>query len=140
VVLYASHSYGVHLNLTESLPQRVFLIEKKNFALERGDYVAFYTPREATGGYRLPFVKQVRCLPGDKVTSHEGSLFCNGELIAEVKTHSRKGEPLTASGSYELKPGEWFVTGLHKDSFDSRYAVFGPVNENQVIGRAVPLL
>jgi conjugative transfer signal peptidase TraF len=140
VVLLASHSYGVQVNITESLPQRLFLIEKKNFTLAKGDYVAFYTLRDATGGYRLPFIKQVRCTPGDTVTSHLGSVFCNGELIAEAKTHSLKGEPLKATDSYVLKPGEWFVTGFHKDSLDSRYAMFGPVSENQVIGRATPLL
>ncbi len=134
-----SHRYHFELNLTESLPQTLFLVDRGDRIVKRGDYVAFYSPRSATEGYRLPFIKQVACNPGETVVQNDRRFSCGHGEFALAKTHSRKGAPLEASPTQQLKPYEWFVRGTHPDSLDSRYAMFGPVHENQIIGKAYPI-
>lgn len=130
--------YTVGLNVTESLPQRLFLI-RKGEPVSRGHYVGF---RWAGGGpYEAgrTFVKIVAGVPGDVVTCEGRDFFVNGEYVGTAKTHSRKGDPLELGRVGILGPGQYYVMGTHKDSLDSRYALTGWVESTALVGRAYAL-
>lgn len=134
-----SHRFHFELNLTESLPQKLFLVDRGDRLITRGDYVAFLFSERGHGRIPSAFIKEVVCNPGETVVRENRKFSCGHGEFALAKTHSRKGEPLEASPTQTLKPYEWFVRGTHPDSLDSRYAMFGPVHENQIIGKAYPI-
>jgi signal peptidase I len=100
-------------------------------AIERGDVVVFWYPREP----QISFIKRVVGLPGDVVELRRGLLFVNGQrvnegyLSAQFKDHDNY--PAT-----EVKKGYYFVLGDHRNSSnDSR--TWGDVPEKYIYGKAV---
>lgn len=134
-----THRYHLAINRTQSLPYWLFVIDKTERALHVGDFAAFEPKRSSVGGFRLTFVKEIACAPGQELTVENRDIFCDGQFIARAKTHSLKGEPLEAIAPGILGEDQYFVRGTHKDSFDSRYARFGLVDECRIKGRAIPL-
>jgi signal peptidase I len=100
-------------------------------AIERGDVVVFWFPRDPA----LSFVKRVVALPGDFVEIRAGVLFVNGVEVKEPYLPSRFRD----SESYpptEVRKGYYFVLGDHRrSSNDSRS--WGEVPEKYIYGRAV---
>lgn len=138
-LLHRSYEYSV--NLSQSLPETFFIIEKqKPSHLNRGDYIGFAW----RGGWGYPkqmtFVKQVAGLEGDRVYIHSRFLYVNGELIGYVKPKSQGGIPLHPLNTAVIPKGKLFVRATHINSFDSRYEEFGLVDEQQIIGRAYGFL
>ncbi len=138
-VVVFTHHYRFAYNYTTSLPQTLFLIRLGDRNVVPGDYIAFESPPRATGGLEMPFVKQVACMPGETVTSRGLEVFCGERKVAQAKAFSLRGEPLETVRSRTLADDEYFVTGTHRDSFDSRYEKFGPVQRCRFIGRAIPV-
>lgn len=139
IVVSLTHHWKLAYNYTNSLPQTLFAVNLGNKEVKRGDYISFYPPRSATGGREMPFVKQVVCLPGEKVSSDGQQIFCEDKPVALAKTVSLKGEPLQKISDQVLSEDDYFVLGSHPDSFDSRYQKFGPINRCRFIGRAHPI-
>lgn len=119
-----------------------FLVDRGNTTLERGSIYAF----EARGV--APYFKEgtqmVKILlgvPGDHVAITENSVVkVNGE---EVATGLALAEDLGVDsaafmGETVLQEGQYWFMGESNVSFDSRY--WGTVQEEQVIGRAYPLI
>jgi len=127
--------YTLGLNATDSLPQRLFLIER-GVQPHRGDYVAF----RWQGGGPYPagttFVKIVAGVPGDVVTRVDGVYFVNGQPMGRAKSVSRQGLPLQPGPTGTVPAGFYYVRAPHPDSLDSRYALTGWVSKSQMIGRA----
>jgi len=131
--------FGVHyrfgLNVTESLPYRLFLIHKGELP-ERGQYMAF----RWRGGGPYPagstFVKEVAGMPGDEVSRVDRDFFVNGHAMGEAKSISRDGMTLEPGPAGTLPAGAYYVHSPHPDSLDSRYALTGWVSQTQLIGRA----
>jgi conjugal transfer pilin signal peptidase TrbI len=139
LLLHRSYEYSV--NLSQSLPETFFIIEKqKPYHLNRGEYIGFAW----RGGWGYPkhmtFVKQVAGVAGDRVYLHSRFLYVNGELIGYVKPKSKGGIPLHPLNTAVIPKGKLFVRATHMDSFDSRYEEFGLVDEQQIIGRAYGFL
>jgi conjugal transfer pilin signal peptidase TrbI len=123
--------FTLAITVTESLPYRVFVVIKGDLNIKRGDYIAW---RWAGGGpYKagLSFVKQVRGIAGDTVTSEGRDFFVNGEYMSTAKPRSRTGEPLAlgptgvipASHFYVYAPPQGFAGfALCADGLDSRWA------------------
>jgi conjugal transfer pilin signal peptidase TrbI len=131
---FATH-YTLGLNVTESLPGRLFLIERGEQP-KRGDYVAF----RWNGGGPYPsgstFIKLLAGMPGDEVTQLDGDYYVNCYPVGRAKRLSRQGIALEPGPTGTLPQGFYYVRAPHPDSLDSRYALTGWVKEAQIIGRA----
>ena len=127
--------YTVGLNVTESLPSRLFLIHRGEQP-GRGDYVAF---RWAGGGpypAGFTFIKVIAGMPGDVVTQLNRDYFVNCYPVGKAKPTSRQGNALEPGPTGTLPDGTYYVRAPHPDSLDSRYALTGWVSQAQIIGRA----
>jgi conjugal transfer pilin signal peptidase TrbI len=131
--------FKVGINVTESLPQKVFIVTKFNHHVERGDYMSFVW--HGTAHYRkgFNFVKIVRGVPGDTVSFIGRDVYVNGQFVAQAKPKSLKGEPLELGPSGVIPLGKYFVYATNKDSLDSRYALTGWIDEKNIIGKAYGL-
>ena len=141
----------IDVNLTESLPDRVFITVKGMTSnIQRGDYIAFEWP----GGGPFPkgfhFVKIVAGLPGDKVRVDEERNFYidkarSGTVLNQVsltenqmgraKTHSKRGLPLELGPTGVVPAGHFYVYAPHPDSLDSRYALTGWIRQEAILGK-----
>lgn len=133
----------VLFNWTSSLPYRVALVHYGPHRLERGDYIVFSFAGEAQATYPglrgQPFFKQVRGLPGDRVTVEERAVAVNGEVVGVAKSQAFDRRPLEPIAATVIPPGHYYVQGTGPDSFDSRYRSSGLVRADQVIATVTPL-
>jgi conjugal transfer pilin signal peptidase TrbI len=134
-----NHFCLLGVNLTESLPDHVFLVLKGNLELERGDYAAYRWP--GGGPYRagMIMVKIVRGLPGDRVETVGRDYYLNGDWVGRAKPLSRKGLPLSPGPTGIIPPGRYYLFAPHRDSLDSRYALVGWIPEARMVGRVIAL-
>jgi len=130
-------------SLSPSLSHRVFLItERSNTQVKKGDYVIFHLSSQLLdNGKSKKVIKEVSCVPGDwlHVDTRNRFFYCNGQYLGKAKESSLKGKPLplfTYDG--RIPEGKLFVSGQHKDSFDSRY--WGFLEQGRVERLARPLL
>lgn len=128
--------YQLALNMTESLPGTVFLIDKKDREVSRGRYVAFTWQGAAPIPDGITVIKRVAGVEGDQVTVIDRNVFINGQSVGKAKTHSRTGDPLVAISDAIIPFGYFYASADHPDSFDSRYAKPGLIPTNAVRGRA----
>lgn len=134
-----THRYQLAINVTESLPGTVFLIDKKDKAVSRGRYVAFTWKDAAPVPDGVTVIKRVAGIEEDRVTVINRTVFINGQKVGVAKTHSRSGEPLTATSDTIIPYGYFYASADHPDSFDSRYAKHGLISTSAVRGRAILL-
>jgi len=97
-------------------------------APRRGDIVAFRHESDA----RAVFIKRVIGLPGDRVRIDRGQVYLNGAKLEEPYVgHSND----RSYAEVTVPPLAVYVLGDNRaQSEDSR--TFGPVGDNQLIGRA----
>jgi signal peptidase I len=104
--------------------------------LNRGDVVVFERPPSLPAGPDDPkdLIKRVIGLPGDELQTKDGQLYVNGRLLEEPYLPEGTAtfgidEPLV------VPEGQVLVLGDNRqNSSDGR--VFGPIDEDSVIGRA----
>lgn len=143
IILMAMTTFALHyryqyaVNLTESLPEKIFIIDTKSQShYTNGNYIGMAWK----GGWGYPkksvFVKIIAGQAGDKITVKDRFVFVNGELIGYAKPKNRGGIPLATIAEQTIPPHKLFVKGSHINSFDSRYADFGLIDEKEVIGSA----
>lgn len=130
--------FGLGLNVSPSLPYRVFLFHKGELP-QRGQYVAFRWSGPGPHPAGVTFVKIVAGVPGDTVTQISRDFFVNGNHIGTAKVVSLTGTPLQAGPTGVIPPGHFYVQAPHPDSLDSRYRLTGWISEAQIIGRAYVL-
>lgn len=86
----------------------------------------------------VPLLKRVAARDGDEVCALGQEIFVNGRWLAERRIADRRGRALPWwSGCEHLRGGRLFLLMNAAESFDGRY--FGPVDEDAIIGKAVPL-
>jgi len=139
-ILTISKSYTLSFNLTESLPNKVFLIKKHSLPKNRGDYIAF-KPKNNRYYKNKTFVKIVGGLPNDTITKYSNrNVSINTELLLKAKEKSLRGDVLEViKFEGEIPAKNYFVYTSHKDSYDSRYEEIGLIHENEIIGTATPI-
>ncbi|HLF41444.1 MAG TPA: signal peptidase I [Acidimicrobiia bacterium] len=120
----------------------------------RGDVVVFTSPfengKEERGlptrilhgilesvGLRHPstedFIKRVVGLPGETVEGRQGRIFIDGKELVEPYLEE---EPVGDFAPRKIPEGEVWVMGDNRNrSSDSR--VFGPIDEDKIVGRAI---
>lgn len=127
--------YLVALNLTESLPGTIFLIEK-GVMPQRGELVAFRWEANWPYPRGCIFVKKLVGLPGSVVSAQGREFFVDGAPVGRAKEYARTGEPLDIGPRGKIPDGHYYVAGSHLDSLDSRYQLTGWVGQDQIVGKA----
>lgn len=139
-ILAFARYFTLSINVSDSLPGTVFLIQKGTKPM-KGDLAAF---RYAGGGpyhQGVLFLKRLVGVGGDTVMAHdEGDgyrdYFVNGQGVGRSKPKSRDGKPLEPGPTGTIPPHRYYMAGTHRDSLDSRYALVGWVHDDQIVGRA----
>jgi conjugative transfer signal peptidase TraF len=131
LIAVIAKSSGLVVNVTGSMPGIVYQLGHG----ERGSLVSFCSPiAHPSIGYgacpdgRLPLIKRVVGVAGDRVTASDAGVEVNGQPVPNSRQldFDSKGHALPhLRGSFRVKQGEIWVAGEHPNSFDSRY--FGPV-------------
>lgn len=128
---------SIRINITPSVPYKLFLVVK-GMEAHKGDYVdvEIHTKFFPKNPY---FVKVMKGVEGDVVTSRGRELFVNNNSVGIAKEKSMKGIPLEMTTPKIIGQGEFYAYAPHKDSLDSRYTDVGYLKTSQIIGRAFPL-
>jgi signal peptidase I len=112
------------------------LVNKLSYRLHdinHGDIVVFERPPSEPVSDIKDLIKRVVAVAGDTVEARNGSLFLNGQLV--IEPYLDEGVVTTDFGPITVPSDHLFVMGDNRgDSRDSR--VFGPIDEELVIGRA----
>jgi conjugal transfer pilus assembly protein TraW len=133
--------YQLGLNVTESLPQKIFFL-KKNVLPKRNGYAVFYKPNK---WYKDSFVKKIIGVAGDEIQESDNRISIiskdDGQIIDAgiAKEFSLHGEKLTKISAVIIPQGYYFVHGSNKDSLDSRYVEIGLISKDEIIGTATPI-
>jgi len=129
-------------SISPSLSHRVFVLDRSGRAPRKGDYVIF---RFASPLFEtekpLRLIKEVTCSPGNTLSVDVPNrfFFCDGNYLGVAKVITLKGANLSMFVFNGRVPeGMLFVSGQHKDSFDSRY--WGFLDLKKVEAIAQPLL
>ncbi len=97
-----------------------------------GDVVAFLPNSNENSHY---YIKRVVAGPGDKVRIADGTLYVNGQQSIWVT--ERVLDAGIAENELILGSGEYFCIGDNpNNSEDSRSANIGPVDEDDIVGKA----
>ena len=137
VAIMCFHTFfKLGVNLTQSLPNKLFIVTKFDQVVHRGNYVSFRWHGAKPYPKGIEFVKIVRGVAGDVVTFQGRNVYVNGEFVATAKEFSKQYEPLALGPSGVIPPGKVFVYATHPDSLDSRYALTGWIDASAVLGRA----
>ncbi len=137
---------GFDASETRCLPQWLFVVDLKDRNVGRGDYVAFRSgqmePHFPNGTL---IIKILAGVPGDVATIDD-----TGATVADVAWgplhYLEPGRRLAEEGqtlddyrrSETIAAGTYWVMGTLPASYDSRY--WGPIDEEQIVGRAYPVL
>ncbi|HEX3840644.1 MAG TPA: signal peptidase I [Acidimicrobiales bacterium] len=116
--------------------------------VHRGDIVVFHRPPLENATYN-DLVKRVIGLPGETISSLNGSVYINGKRLSEPwlpKTPSSFTGAIPSShpefnlpGPVKIPAGDYFVMGDNRtDSADSRF--FGPIAGSLIVGRVVAVV
>lgn len=138
VVWLFSCYYVIGINMTDSLPGKVYLITKGKLPESKDEYISFKAPGNKV--HEQPFIKLVGGIEGDIVTEEFRKFYINGKFIGYAKKHSKTGEKVELGFTGSIPKGCYFVYSNHKDSYDSKYKDIGLVCGADVIGAVHPIL
>ena len=132
----------VAVAVSPSLPHRIFILDRSGRAPRTGEYVLFsFSSPLYESGRRYKAIKEVVCLAGERLTvdSKRRLFYCDDHYLAMAKFVSLKEKALPLFVYNGMIPkGFLFVTGAHRDSFDSRY--WGFLEEKSIEAIARPVL
>ena len=97
---------------------------------KRGDAVIIRDPRD---GQRHS-LKRVVGLPGEEVLLEDGSLFVNGETIAEPYLGGLPPSIGLGSRRWQLGEGDYFVLGDNR-AHSTASGEFGPIGVDHFVGK-----
>jgi signal peptidase I len=101
-------------------------------AYVRGDVVVLFETEPAS----VPLIKRVIAVAGEHVSIIDGGIFVDGSRLTEPYTSSDPTLPKCGSSVWDIPERHVFVLGDNREeSYDSR--CFGPVDVDQIVGRAV---
>lgn len=124
----AESGIGLKINMTDSLPYRLFLSRKAySQGLKHGTIISFSNVQ-----LEIPLAKQIAGLPGDNIRVMADHVYINDVCFGKIHTESPCGMKLTPIQEGEIPHGFVFVCGQHEQSYDSRYAEFGLVKMEKI--------
>lgn len=105
---------------------------------QRGDVIVFHPPINP----EINYIKRIIGLPNEKIDIKNGKVYVNDKIISEQYL-SREFTSTEQSNlkeiSVSLGDEQYFVLGDNREnSSDSR--IFGPINEDSIIGKAFVVL
>ena len=133
---YVIPSASMYPTLHDQPKDRV-IVNKLSYKLHdvhRGDVIVFSRPPKEADKTINDLIKRVIALPGETVQGRGGTVFVNGGALTESYVNPQCGG--TADFSPVVVPAHelWVMGDNRCNSTDSR--VFGPIEENLVVGRA----
>jgi conjugal transfer pilin signal peptidase TrbI len=133
----------VSINLSDSLPGRLYLIQK-GVSPGLNDFAAFQYKGGGPYASGTRFLKLVKGVPGSQVTSVRNDVgfsdfYVDGAFVGRAKLRSRSGSTLEPGPIGEIPPRHYYMSAPNSDSLDSRYALVGWIDESSVIGRAIEI-
>jgi signal peptidase I len=144
---FVAQPYQVQLKSMQHTlePEQYVLVDKltpRFDTYKRGDVVVFTPPGDWVDGNGTPYIKRVIGVAGDTVEIRDdGLVYIDDQALDEPYVFNDDGGPAhattasSAEARWTIAPGEVFLMGDHRsNSADSRE--FGPVETDQVIGRA----
>lgn len=126
----------IAVNVTESLPNRFFLVVLGERPAAVGEYVAFEWRRDKFYAPDWTFIKRVAGTGGQTITVKDRNVFVDGHPVGYAKPRSKRGTALEPIEAGVIPAGYFYAEAPNPDSLDSRYAVTGLVEPNRVVGRA----
>lgn len=136
----AAARWRFSVNLTDSLPNWAFLVDRADRTPERGELVVFAPPPNPWFKPGAVFAKHVAGVPGDRVERRDRDFWVAGRFVGRAKDHARDGSSVEAGPAGVIPSGRYFVVTDHPDSLDSRYADIGWIGRDRIIGVARPVL
>ncbi|WP_158649337.1 S26 family signal peptidase [Aquella oligotrophica] len=137
-------THGFVLNVTSSLPQRLWLVDyshKEEFS--RGDYFTFLAPKDVNLTTKsTPLVKKIVGVAGDRVEIKGSTLYINQQIMGHIWTETLPSHhKLYPIASQIIDRGCYFAWTPDLFSYDSRYTDIGIICEkdNRIVGAATPL-
>jgi conjugal transfer pilin signal peptidase TrbI len=132
--IFASY-FELAINLTDSLPQKVFIVHKRKMPSSYDQFFVYELPC-AQRFKDKKFIKHVGGFAGDLVTEKDNKYYVNGKFIGLAKTSDMHGLPVEKQQTGIIPENHYFAYSNHKDSYDSRYKEVGFINADNVIGVA----
>ena len=135
VFAYIEPRYGISVNVTESLPGKLFFIKKgNNHNFSIGDIVIFRLKKDKFYANKL-LAKRIIAVSGDQVRREDNYIVLKDKIYLEIKAKSTEGIKLTSfTPEHDLITDDsFFVSGDHFDSYDSRY--FGVIKKSEILGK-----
>ncbi len=102
--------------------------------ISRGDIVVIRR-EEVLPGQTKDLIKRVVAFSGESIEVREDTVFIDGEPIDE-SDYLADNVPEDDFGPFEVPEGTIFVLGDNRSNSDDSAKGLGPVNEEQVVGRA----
>lgn len=130
--------FGFAVNVSNSLPYKVFLIDKISTP-SVGNYISFKAPLNTGFPEDIIMTKQILAGPGDLVSKKDANFYINHKWVSKAKYYSRDGEALILGPEGKLKQNQYYVGAPHPDSLDSRYQKMGWIHREQIIAVAYPI-
>lgn len=137
-VSVGSH-YRIAINMSNSLPDSVYLIELGALPTQVGEYVAFEWQRDQFYRRNWLFVKRVGGVSGQTIDVRNRTIFVDGRPAGFAKRRSLLGVPLVPIRPGVIPADHWYVEADHPDSLDSRYEITGLVQAGRIVGKAYAL-
>jgi conjugal transfer pilin signal peptidase TrbI len=131
--------YYLRLNLTDSLPGTLYLIDRHKRPTGYDDLIAFRPPNNPIYGKKFVFVKKIGGMGGDNVNVTGRTVKVNDQLSLIAKEKAKTGRPLNVGPRGVIPKNTYFVYTDHMDSYDSRYDEIGWVKDEQIVGTATIL-
>jgi len=133
--LYETLPVRVEFSFDNSLPYSLW-ITKKPFRDER--YVKFIPPKNEYTEHISYMIKEISCDEGMLLEKIGDIFYCNKKPIAKISPIDSNGKKLKSFSYNGLIPKDnYFVTGTHPKSYDSRY--FGFVDKSNITRGVSPL-
>lgn len=128
--------YRWYINITDSLPGRLYLVSLASRAPRHGELVAFRPPPTPAYPRRAVFLKYVLGLPGDRVDTGARQWRINRQLLGHIKARAYSGRRLLPGPEGTIPAGHYAMWGPGRDSYDSRYHDVGWIGHERIIGFA----
>ncbi|RRD40354.1 signal peptidase I [Leptotrichia sp. OH3620_COT-345] len=129
---------NIIINISESSPTGIYIINRFSKNYKINDYIVYETPKEYKKYadkklQNLPALKKVKAAEGDKIEITENTLFINGKREGILKYNI----PSKIKNN-TLKKEEYFTFSENENSLDSRY--YGVIDKEKIKYKAYLLL